>query len=86
MEQEKLANLMSESRLISAADNVLYPLIQLKIQNRINLACSKFVGGELNFVGDVAYIQGLKEIEQELRRLQTAGNKAHEAASKSNLK
>lgn len=76
MNDEKLASIMSESRLISAADNVIYPLIKLKIEQRISLACSKFVGGETNFISDIAYIQGLKEIEQQLRKLQMSGNQA----------
>lgn len=74
LDSEKLAALMGDSRLVSAADNILYPLIQLKIKQRIDMACARFIGGELNFVGDIAYIQGLKEIEQQLRKIQAAGN------------
>ena len=76
MTDEKLVSLMSESRLISAADNVIFPLIKLKIEQRINLACGKFAGGTTDFISDIAYIQGLKEIERELRKLQMSGNQA----------
>lgn len=74
---EKLVELMGQGRLIAASDNVLYPLIHKKINDRLNLACSKFVGGDKDFISDIAYIQGLKEIERELRNLQEAGNKAN---------
>jgi hypothetical protein len=77
MSSEKLVELMNSGRLIAASDNVIYPLIQKKIQDRLNLACSKFVGGEKDFIADLAYIQGLKEIELELKKLQKAGNEAY---------
>lgn len=74
MTDEKLVSLMSESRLISAADNVIYPLIKLKIQQRLDLACGRFIGGATDFISDIAYIQGLKEIEMQLRKLQMASD------------
>lgn len=86
MDQIKLESLFQESRVISAADNVLFPLIKLKIQQRVDLACSRFVGGEKDFIGDIAYIQGLKEIERQLKQLQTAGNQANYELHKDNLK
>lgn len=76
MDQEKLANLMTESRLISASENVIFPWIKLEIEARINLACSRFVGGEKEFIADIAFIYGLKKLEQRLRSLQTKGNQA----------
>lgn len=76
MEQEKLASLMNDARLIAASDNVIYPLIELKITQRINAACAKFSGGETSFVADIAYIQGLKEIKNELKKMQESGNRA----------
>lgn len=86
MDQIKLENLMQESRLISAADNVLYPLIKLKIENRLNLAIGKFHNGETSFISDIAYIVGLREIEQQLRKMQTAGNKANLELNKDMIK
>lgn len=86
MDNEKLADLMSESRLVSAADNVLFPLIKLKIQQRIDLACAKFVGGETQFIADIAYIQGLKEIEIQLKKIQMAGNQANYELHKDQIK
>lgn len=77
MNHEKLFELANDSRMISAADHVLYPLIKAKIEQRINLACSNFIGGKTDFLADIAYIQGLKEIEQYLKRLQSEGNKAN---------
>lgn len=86
MTEEKLANLMSESRLISASENVLFPLIKLKQQQRMDLACSKFVGGETNFIADIAYIQALKEIEIQLRKIQSNGNQANYELNKDQIK
>lgn len=77
MEHEKLFMLASDSRLISASDHILFPLIKAKIEQRINLACSNFIGGKTDFISDIAYIQGLKEIEQYLKRIQAEGNKAN---------
>lgn len=85
LDSEKLASLMGESRLISAADNLIFPLIKLKIENRVSLACSKFAGGEKDFVADIAYIHAFKEIEQELRKKITAGNQANFDLNKSQL-
>lgn len=85
MSDEKLVSLMNEARLISASDNVLYPLIDLKIKQRLDLACSRFVGGETNFIADIAYIQGLKEIKLKLQQMQEAGNKAALQLNKDNI-
>lgn len=67
---------MNDARLIAASDNVLFPMIELKIQQRVDLAVGKFNGGETNFVADIAYISGLKMIKNELTKLVTAGNNA----------
>lgn len=85
MNDESLFSLMNDSRIISASENVIFPLIRLKIKQRIDLACSKFVGGEINFISDIAYIQGLKEIESQLRRMQTEGNKANLELNKNSI-
>ena len=77
---------MSESRLISASENVIYPLIKLKQQQRIDLACARFAGGEKDFIADIAYIHALKEIEIQLRKLQTSGNKANLELNKDQIK
>lgn len=73
---EKLESLVSDSRLISASEHLIIPMIKLRIERRIALACGKFLSGERDFVGDIAYIQGLKEIENELKSLQRNGNQA----------
>lgn len=86
MNDEKLMEIFRESRLISAADNVLFPWIKLEIENRLNLACSRFVGGEKEFIADIAFIHGLKKLEHRLRQLQTAGNKANADLNKDLLK
>lgn len=81
---EKLAELMTQGRLIAASDQVLYPLIQKKIQERLNQACAKFNGGEQNFLSDIAYISALKQIENELKSLQKQGNEAYLKLDKQN--
>jgi hypothetical protein len=83
---EKLVNSMNDARVISAADQVLYPLIKLKQQQRMDLACSKFVGGEKDFIADIAYIQALKEIEIQLRKMQSNGNQANYELNKDQIK
>lgn len=85
MEHEKLYTLASDSRLISASEHVLFPVIRMKIEQRINLACSNFVGGKTDFLADIAYIQGLKEIEQYLKRIQAEGNKANLELNKDSI-
>lgn len=79
MTEEKLVELMSEARLISAADNILYPLIEKKIQQRLDLACGKFLAGERDFVAEIAYISAFKEILGDLKSKQNQGNKAIQA-------
>ena len=81
---EKLAELMTQGRLIAASDQVLYPMIQKKIQERLTLACAKFTGGELNFLADIAYISALKQIESELKSIQKQGNNAFVKLNKEN--
>lgn len=70
---------MSEARLISAADNVIYPLIEKKIEERVELAVGKFHNGETSFVADIAYIAAFKEILRDLKSKQAQGNRAIEA-------
>jgi hypothetical protein len=59
-------------------------MIQKKIQERLTLACSKFVGGEQNFLSDIAYISALKQIENELKSIQKQGNEAYLKLNKEN--
>lgn len=84
MNDEKLVSLVNESRMISASENVIYPLIQKKIQERLTQACAKFNGGEQNFLSDIAYISALKQIENELKSLQKQGNEAYLKLDKQN--
>lgn len=77
MDNEKLVSLMNDSRLINAADFLIFPLIEKMITDRISLACSEFAGGKKEFIADIAYIYGLKEIQNKLKNKQVQGNKAH---------
>ncbi len=79
MTDEKLVNLMGEARLIAAADNVIFPLIDKKIEEKINYAVGKFANGEDDFIAEIAYIAAMKDIRRELDFKQTQGNKAVKA-------
>ena len=74
---EQLVEAMSQGRMISAADNLLYPMIKKMIEERLKSACARFNGGEREFIADIAYIQSLKAIELKLKHAQEAGNKAY---------
>ncbi len=73
MEETKIKK-MNDGRLLGAIDHVIFPMLKKMIEDRISLACSNFSAGKTDFVGDVAYIHGIKTIEQQLKRLQTDGN------------
>lgn len=75
---EKLGTAMNDGRLVHAAEHVIYPLINEMIQNRILMSIGKFQNGEKEFVADVAYIAGLREIEHELKSMQAKGTRAFE--------
>lgn len=85
MIDEYLVTIANDARLVNAADHIIYPLIKKLSQERINLASSKFMGGEVNFVADIAYIQALKDIENHLKRLVTSGNRANSEMNKEQL-
>lgn len=86
MTDEKLVDLMGEARLIAASENVLYPMIDKKISEKIIMACGKFLNGEKDFIGEIAYIAALNSIKDDLKSKQLQGNKAikalHEDAEK----
>lgn len=76
MEDAKLIEAMNDARIISACDNVIYPLLTAKISERLQQACARFRGGDKDFIADMAYITGLQDLLQELQSKQTKGNKA----------
>lgn len=63
--------------MISAAEHVLYPTLDHMVQQRIEIACAKFRNGDTDFIGDIAFICGLKDLENELKLKQLAGNRAY---------
>ena len=77
MDSEKLVSLMNESRMLSAAENIIFPLIKLMIDEQVNLMTSTFNGGmKDSFIANAAYISALRALEQRLKRIQLEGNKA----------
>ncbi len=75
---EKLISIMQDARLVAAADNVIYPMLESKIIGRLEVACAKYRGGETNFISDIAYITGLQDILHELKTMQNRGLTAFE--------
>lgn len=85
MSDEQLVNFANDARVINAADQVIFPLLRKLKDDRLNLAAGKFLNGEASFIGDIAYIQALRDIENQLRKMVTAGNKANMELNKSQL-
>lgn len=71
---EKHQVLMQQARAINASENLLFPLIDKIIGNKINSMVSEFNGGKTEFIGNVAGIAALFEIRQNLVSMQTQGN------------
>ena len=67
---------MNEARMITVASDIIYPLLESMIAQRINRMCSEFNGGEHEHIANVAYIAALKEFKAQLQSLQTKGNQA----------
>ena len=86
MNDESLFLAMNDSRIISASENVIFPLIRLMINEQVNLMTSSFNGGTKDsFISNAAYISALKAIEQRLKRLQSEGNKANLELNKNSI-
>jgi len=73
---------MNDGRLLNGAEHIVFPLINKMITDRVNLACVNFSAGKTEFIADIAFISGLKEIEQKLKRIQNEGNQAHDKLNK----
>jgi hypothetical protein len=77
MKDQELVELLNSARMVSAAENVIFPLLMDKIAQRLDLACSEFRGGKTeNLIAHIGYITGLKDMLNELKRIQVNGNKA----------
>jgi len=75
---------MQDARLISASEQVIFPMIDKMIQDRVEVACGKFRSGSTDFIGDIAYITSLKDIYENLSALQRNGMAAYEKLIKEN--
>lgn len=82
---DKLEEAMLNSQALHASEHVLLPLIEAKIQARLNQACSKFTGGEKDFVADIAYIQGMKEIKSSLLKIREKSNQTNYELNKDQM-
>jgi hypothetical protein len=72
---KKLEQKLSEARFIHASENVIYPLIDSLISDRLEQSCGRFRSGQTEFISDIAYIAGLKDLQDYLKRTQAQGNK-----------
>lgn len=81
MTDPKLVELMNSSRMISAAQSIIYPMIQDMIQKRLDLACAEYRAGKDSLI-HIAYITGLKDLQNELKRIQALGEKAAQDLNK----
>lgn len=77
MSDEKLISALNEARMLNAAENVIYPVIEDMIQKRISLACSEYRAGKVDALAHIAYIAGLKDLSNQLKAIQTKGNQAN---------
>lgn len=77
MSDEKLVSMMNDTRLIAACDNVIFPMLENFMQRKLEAVCAEFRGGQTNtLISSIAYITALKDILNDLKAKQLAGNKA----------
>lgn len=77
MSDEKLVSLMNDTRLIAACDNVIFPMLENFIQRKLEAVCAEFRGGQTNsLLAGVAYMTAIKDVLNDLKAKQLAGNKA----------
>lgn len=81
---EKLISIMNDSRIISASENLIFPMLDLMIEQRLEQACARFRGGESQFVSDIAFITALKDIRDGLSSVQKKGLAAFEKLNREN--
>lgn len=73
---EQLVDLVNQSRMIDLSSQVIFPLLEKKIQDKIQQACVQFTMGQKDFVGDIAYIHALRSLMTELKSKQKQGDQA----------
>lgn len=83
---EKLVSQMNDARLLNAVENLIYPLIDNQVMQKVHQMCGKFRTGQLDVIPDVASISAYLEIKQHLQSIQTKGERAIVALDVSNKK
>ena len=76
MDDQKLVETANSGRLIALAEHEIYPLLDKRITERIQLMRSKFSGGEKDFLADMAYIAALMDLKNHLLGLQDKARQA----------
>lgn len=69
---------MGDARLIAATETVIFPMIKLLMQGKVDLMCAKLRQGETSFVAEVAYITALQDLNQDLNMTHSSGNRVFE--------
>ncbi len=72
---QKLVQSLNEARMISASEDIIYPLIDKMILETLEKACGKYRSGESQFSFEIAYITALKDLSNVLKSKQTKGTR-----------
>lgn len=72
---ENQMSLVNDARLVHLCDNLIYPYITQMKAAKTAAITQKFRQGQLDFVAEAAYLTALEDLEHNLKRTQTAGNK-----------
>lgn len=76
MTDEELIATANSGRLINLAEQEIYPLLDKKVAERLQIMTGKFRSGETNFQGDVAYLCALVDMKNYLLNTQSKAQKA----------
>lgn len=76
MTDEELISTANSGRLINLAEQEIYPLLDKKVSERLQIMTGKFRGGETNFQGDVAYLCALIDMKNNLLATQAKAMQA----------
>jgi hypothetical protein len=73
---EQLVEQIHQSRMIDLSSQVIFPLLEKKIEDRLKQACVQFTMGQKDFLADIAYIHALRSLMSELKSKQKQGDQA----------
>lgn len=82
MDNTKLANLVQDARYITMSEHVLMPLLSDLESGAVSALCGKFLKGETQLLGDVAYLVSIRNLRTALQGKQNRGNSLSEKLNK----